>query len=204
MTTHSRDPLLRGLDELADLADGLPAVDRMAGISRKARVHRYRRAGTGVAGLAVVAAGTLGVLQLAAGDGGTEPGVATDGGTDASAAPGGLSVDLEVDAPDSRRLALTYRIHGAATAWTTAGEVSDFAGPAYTAVLVDGEELGGTDGGQMDCRAGAPELAFDETWSGMEVPVPGPGTYTVTVQAPYCGPEGKIVPTEVTQEVTVR
>ncbi len=51
-------------------------------------------------------------------------------------------------------------------------------------------------------------IAFDETWSdeggsGMPVRVPGPGTYTVTVEAPYCGADGLVVDNEVSTTVTV-
>ena len=84
----------------------------------------------------------------------------------------------------------------------------DFSGPSYTSVLLDGRNVGGSDGGAIECRAGAPEIAFDETWtgqggSGMHVRVPGPGTYTVTVEAPYCGADGQVVANEVSTTVTV-
>ena len=32
---------------------------------------------------------------------------------------------------------------------------------------------------------------------------PGPGNYTITIQAPYCGADGKLVPNEVSGTVTV-
>ncbi len=37
----------------------------------------------------------------------------------------------------------------------------------------------------------------------MPVRVPGPGTYTVTVEAPYCGADGLVVDNEVSTTVTV-
>jgi hypothetical protein len=83
----------------------------------------------------------------------------------------------------------------------------DVSGPQYTSVKLDGQEVTGSDGGDIDCRAGAPDIPFDETWragkSLMPVPVPGPGTYTVTVEAPYCGADGHVVANEVSTTVTV-
>ena len=77
-----------------------------------------------------------------------------------------------------------------------------------TGDLHQAEDVGGSDGGDFECRAGAPEIAFDETWrgeggSGLPVRVPGPGTYTVTVEAPYCGADGLVVDNEVSTTVTV-
>jgi len=63
MNIEARDPIFRGLDELARLTDDL-VVDRMPGITRKARTNRRRRVGAGVAALAVVVAGAVGAAQV--------------------------------------------------------------------------------------------------------------------------------------------
>jgi hypothetical protein len=79
MSTESRDPILRGLDELAGLADTDQVGDRMAGISRKARTTRIRRGAAGVACLAVIAAATTYTLvSQPGGDSQGKPGPATN------------------------------------------------------------------------------------------------------------------------------
>lgn len=207
MNTDYRDPVSRGLDELAGLAGHVPADDRMAGITGKARTYRRRKVGAGVAGLALIAAGTVGAVQLLPGDGGSD---GTGFATESSAPPetSGLTIDLTVDPVGQEALDVTYRIRGTATAWSEPGtpEPMDYAGPAYTSIKLDGQDVGGSDGGDMRCRTGAPEIPFDETWKSDvvgPVPVPGPGTYTITVEAPYCGADGKIVPNEASTSVTV-
>jgi hypothetical protein len=208
MNTEARDPILRGLDELAGLTDQVPATDRMAGITRKARTNRRRKVGAGVAGLAVSAAGAFGTAQLLSdGNGSAGPGFADDPPPPAAS---GLTIDLTVEPIGPKTLGVEYRIHGTSTAWTNPDnqQPMDYSGPAYTSVLLDGEAVSGSDGGDMQCRSDAPEIAFDETWSseggaGMPVRVPGPGTYTVTVEAPYCGADGQVVANEVSTTVTV-
>ena len=208
MNTEARDPILRGLDELAGLTDQVPVTDRMAGITRKARDNRRRKVAAGVAGLAVIAAGAVGTAQLLSdGDASTGPGFADDPPPTATS---GLTIDLTVDPIGPKTLSVEYRIHGTATAWSSPDDQQpmDYSGPSYTSVLLDGRNATGSDGGAIECRAGAPEIAFDETWSGqggsgMHVRVPGPGTYTVTVEAPYCGADGEVVANEVSTTVTV-
>jgi hypothetical protein len=207
MNTDARDPILRGLDELAGLTDQVPTTDRMAGITRRARANRRRRVGAGIAALAVIAAGTVGAAQLLAdGDSSSGPGFAEDPTPPPAAT--GLTIDLTANPIDPTTVGVTYRIHGTASAWSdpATGQPMDISGPRYTAIQVDGEELGGTDGGDIECRPDAPEVAFDETFggrSGTPVPVPGPGTYTITVEAPYCGADGEVVANEVSTTVTV-
>lgn len=209
MNTEARDPILRGLDELAGLTDQVPATDRMAGIARKARSNRRRKVGAGVAGLAVIVAGSFGAAQLLSdGDASTGPGFADDPPPPAAS---GLTIDLTVEPIGPKTLGIVYRIHGTSTAWTDPDnqQPMDYSGPAHTSVMLDGRMVSGSDGGAIQCRADAPLIAFDETWSneggaGMPVRVPGPGTYTVTVEAPYCGADGLVIDNEVSTTVTVR
>ena len=189
MNTEARDPVLRGLDELAGLTDDVPALDRMAGITRKARSNRRRKVAAGIACVAVIASGTVGAVQLMSdGKASAGPGIAED---PPPAAPSGLTIDLTVTQSGPKTLDVTYRIHGTATAWSRppTHEPMDVSGPRYTSILLDGMDVGGSDGGDIECRAGAPEVAYDETWKGSDMPVevPGPGTYEITVEAPYCG-----------------
>ena len=67
VNTDARDPILRGLDGVAGLADGDHIDDRMAGISRKARANRNRRLVAGAAGLAIVGAAATGAIELVPG-----------------------------------------------------------------------------------------------------------------------------------------
>ncbi len=209
MNTEARDPILRGLDELADLTDLVPATDRMAGITRKARTNRRRKVAAGVAGLAVIAAGAVGAAQLLSdGDASTGPGIAKDPTPPPAAS--GLTIDMTVDQIGPKTLGVSYRIHGASHAWSDPADNQpmDVSGPSYTSILLNHRNVGGSDGGAIACRPGAPELAFDETWrgedeSGVHVKVPGPGTYTVTVEAPYCGAAGQVVANDVATTVTV-
>ncbi len=86
MNTEARDPILRGLDELAGLTDLVPAPDRMAAITRKARANRRRKVAAGVAGLAIIAAGAVGTAQLLS-DGETSMGWLFPGADHAVAVP---------------------------------------------------------------------------------------------------------------------
>jgi len=108
---------------------------------------------------------------------------------------------------DETTLRVVYRIHGTSTAWSAGdtGRPTNVSGPRYTSIQLDGEDVSGTDGGDIACRAGAHELDYDETFDVSLAPVtiPGPGTYTITIQAPYCGADGKVVPNEVSETVTV-
>lgn len=204
MNTEARDPILRGLDELARLTDDDLAADLMAGITRKVRSNRPRRVGAGVAVLAVIAAGAVGAAQVLADGDSSGPGFAEDPPPPAA---DGLTIDLTVDQVDTTTLSVTYRIHGTSTAWSSpdTGRPMGISGPRSTSIQLDGVDVSGTDGGDIECRAGAPQLAYDETFDVALSPVtvPGPGTYTVTVQAPYCGAEGEVVPNEVSEAVTV-
>jgi hypothetical protein len=206
MNTEARDPIFRGLDNLAGLADADHVTDRLGGISRKARANRIRTRVAGAAAVAAVVAGAVGVVQLLPnGDKDVQP---TPSPT-TSANPSALTIDLGVKQIGRTTLGVVYRIHGTSHEWVYApNETTDISGPKNTRVLLDGQEAGGSDGGDIQCQAETPELAFDETWSGDDgrgviVNVPGPGTYTLTVQAPSCGADGKLVPNEVSQTVTV-
>ena len=42
-------------------------------------------------------------------------------------------------------------------------QYTNVSGPRYTSIQLDGADVSGTDGGDIACRAGAPELAYDET-----------------------------------------
>jgi hypothetical protein len=206
MNTDYRDPVSRGLDELAGLADHVAAADRMASITGKARTYRRRKVGAGIAGLAVIAAGTVGAVQLLPGDGSSAgPGFATDPSTPPETS--GLTIDLTVEPVGPKEVSVVYRIHGTSHAWSSPDDHTpmDDAGPAYTSIKVDGKDVGGSDGGAIECRPGSPEIPFDETWTEPmgSVPVSGPGTYTITVEAPYCGADGKVVPNEVSTSVVV-
>jgi len=152
-----------------------------------------KRTGAGIALALAVVTGSAGLLQL-----GDEPAQAAVGG------PDGLSVDVLASPAGTDHIEVGYRVHGTAGAWSdpTTNEPIDYAGPAYTRILVDGEEQGGTDGGAMVCAEDAPEQEFDETWEPVRVAVPGPGTYEITVDAPYCV-DGATVPHEETVTVTV-
>src|SRR6266545_7535189 len=216
MNTEARDPIFRGLDELAGLADDAHVTDRFAGISRKARTNRIRTRVAGAAAAAVAVAGTVGALQLLAGDDtNNEPAPAPSVGTEspsptASADPSALTIDVTVSQLGRTTLGVVYRIHGTSHEWVYApGETSDISGPQYTRVLLDGEAVGGgVDTEGLQCRAGTPDLPFDQTLQGentggVPVTVPGPGTYTIKIQAPSCGADGKLVPNEISQTVTV-
>lgn len=238
MNDDERDPILRGLDDLAASADDDQVTDRMAVISRKARANRIRKGTAGAACLAVLAVGAVGALQLLPGREtiyvpapASTPSVSAPSAPSTPSAPsapttpsapaspstppatGGLVIDDVIVSQIARTtLGVSFRIHGTSQVWS---EVQDdqplgFAGPRYTRVLLDGQraDAGGDDRSEITCRAGTPEKAYDATvlgqdLKGIHVDVPGPGTYTVTVQAPYCGADGTVVPREVSQTVTV-
>ena len=209
MNTEARDPILRGLDELAGLTDLVPVTDRMAGITRKARANRRRKVAAGVAGLAVIAAGAVGTAQLLS-DGDASTGTGYCEGPDPPPATSGLTIDLTVDPIGPKTLGVTYRIHGTATAWSSPDDHQpmDVSGPHVH------QHPARRPGGRRhrrwrhrvpsrrtrDRRSTRPGRARQ---SGMPVQVPGPGTYTVTVEAPYCGADGQVVDNEVSTTVTV-
>ncbi|MGN6243746.1 MAG: hypothetical protein ACTHQ3_08735 [Motilibacteraceae bacterium] len=57
----------------------------------------------------------------------------------------------------------------------------------------DGSMPGGSDGGDVVCRAAAPLVPLDETFGqGLEHTYPRPGTYTVTFTATACPPVGGV------------
>jgi hypothetical protein len=206
MNTEARDPILAGLDELAGLADADHVTDRLGGISRKARANRIRTRVAGAAAVAVVVAGGVGVVQLLPdGDKDVQP---TPSPT-TPANPSGLTIDLNVNQIGRTTLGVTYRIHGRSPELVYApNETADVSGPISTRVLLNGEEAVGPVDAYVQCQAGTPKLPFDQTWSGDDgrgviVTVPGPGTYEVSVQAPSCGADGKLVRNEATQTVTV-
>lgn len=243
MNTESPDPIFRGLDELAGIADNDNIGDRMPGIARKARIVRNRKRGAiAVASVAFVAAGVVGAAQVLPSfqtyvpppvGGGPTSAVPTPASTPTSsstttskspsaapsstaskpAAPGksnGLTIDLTVNQIASKTLGVSARIHGTAPAWTGP---ADFSGPSSVELLIDGEDAGrlfsNNEVGTLSCEAGTPKVDYDWTWAGgsdgkgAHVEVPSPGTYKLTVKAPYCGANGEVVANEISQDVTV-
>lgn len=223
MSIDPRDPVQRALDELAGLADSAPVADRMSGIARKARRNRARRAAAGAAGVAVVVAGVAGVAQLAPDRGTVDtPGPAVSPTIGTPTTPQAPSPQ-PVDPVSGDGLTTTLTVHqiGPTTLGVlvhTSGTARSYDGPSYTRVLLDGQEATGSeflgvlnqhaDGGPAVCDPDVPPMAFDKTFTdaeqkGLRVDVPGPGTYEVTVQAPYCDADGEPVAYEVSGTVTV-
>lgn len=178
-------------------------------------MNPHHQIGAGVAAL-IVLAGTAGGLVLLDRDpvhhrtlGQTE--VITVGApTPGPERTPGLAIGVHVEPDGPHTVRIGYRVHGMSGTWSdpATGELLDFAGPAYTEVKLDGESVGGSDGGPIECRRGAPTLPYDGAWQeeggeGFAYPVPGPGTYTVTVEAPYCGTDGKVVQRQESVSVTV-
>lgn len=122
-----------------------------------------------------------------------------------------LQIDITANQIGRTTLGVSARIHGMTPKWT--GGYQN-AGPGSATVMLNGEMAGplfsGSELGSIECKAGTAVDAYDTTWSGgfegkgMHVEVPGPGTYTITVQAPYCGSDGNLVPNEVSKKVTVK
>ncbi len=226
MNTEGRDPLFRGLDELAGLSDADHVTDRMAGISRKARANRRRNVAAVGAGLAViVAAGAVGVLQVRPdGDAdslpATNPPTATDPITDPTTDPttapavdpDGITVELDATQVSPDLIGVVVRIQGTSSEWSVGNRSIGVAGAPYSRVLLDGDDYGFVPGpgelGELGCRAGTPEATSDRTVLGSEgkgvlVEVDGPGTYEVSVRAPYCGADGEEIVAEASRTVTV-
>ena len=234
MNTDARDPILRGLDQLAGMADRDEVADRMPGIVRKARTNRNRKVAAGAATfVALLAIGVPSATQvLSGGDATDKPPPAGDPtvgveptapstpvdepAADIESPPSStpvardeLSIDLDVNQIGPTTVGALFRIQGTAQGYN---------GPSYIHVQLDGQQASGSDfleqlnqhgGGEPVCEgAGAPQSTFDQTFTdfeqkGLNVDVPGPGTYTVTVQAPYCDVDGNPVANEVSQTVTV-
>lgn len=180
------DPLHDALEQLARHADHDPAPDRLAGITRRHRAQRNRRAavGAGVATLAVVATG-LAVGAL--------PGVDDD--PDRLAAAGvGLDVSLGIDAADpaTDTYRVTYHVDGTALAVRdpATGDPIDHGGPLGTVVLLDGKNVGGSDGGAVECDPAGRTERYDQRFGPVEVTIPA-GPHDVAVVVEYCGADGR-------------
>lgn len=229
MSHDPSDPITRGLDRLAGLADGDPVGDRMSGINRKARVYRRRKQAVGAAGLALVTAATAGILLLPNGDGArtapppaASPSTATETSAPVSPTPqptasatgrvrtpediAGLRTDVTAQQIGPDTVGVLIRMYG-----TVPG------GPGTIRVLLDGEPATGSPlleqinsigDGTAVCEPGAEKVTVDQTLTdserkGLRVTVPGPGTYTIAVVAPFCQDDGAPALTRDTREVTV-
>jgi hypothetical protein len=144
MNTDARDPVLRGLDELADLADGDHVADRMPGIAGKARATRNRKRVAGALSLVVVAGGAAAALNLAPGlnatktpSPGTQPSATSTLTQSAMAVLDEAKVDVDGDGT-----AETVRILAPATAGDQVLEVAWSSGAAQRAGLPNTMERG--------------------------------------------------------------
>ncbi len=227
MSSEQNDPIVRGLDQLAGLADSDHVAGRMAGIAGKARANRRRKQAVAAATLSVVAVGVAGALLLPlGGENRTAPPPAgtptvatettappsptvtdpTDGPTSAPVDPDGLTIALTAEQIDQAVIGVLPRITG-----TVRGNA-----PSSIRVLVDGQPATGSDfltqinevGGEPVCEVEEGRTTVNLTLTdaerkGLRVDVSGPGTYTIAVVTSYCDPQGVAREERVSQDVTV-
>ncbi|WP_323792108.1 VCBS repeat-containing protein [Nocardioides sp.] len=200
MSSEHRDPIFDTLDQLAGLADGDVAGDRMPDIRRRVRATRRKRmAGVGVAAAAVVAAG-LGLSQLLPEAAEIDP------------APPvgdlGQNVTITAEAPYSDQLRIQVAVEGRSTAYTGADGESVAAGPLSLEVVVDGEVVDESPAAEVSCEPGGEVSTYSVTYPessrrSVVAPVSGPGKHVVEVRAPYCA-DGELVDEVTRTTVTSR
>ena len=196
---NPRDPISESLDRLADLADTEPAGDRMPDIQRRVRATRRRRGATVVAAAAVLAVGGVGIWQGFPGEttapaGHRRPRCRRSSG-DRAWRPG---------CQGTNEVRISFTVTGESTAYADpgTGEATDYAGPRYTEVWVDGKLVIGSDGGDLACEPGGALTSYTIDFHRDEplvVPM-SPGGHKVVIKAPYCA-DGELV--EDTEKVVV-
>ena len=161
------------LDALAHLADHDVVPDRLAGIVRRRRAQRNRRAvaGAGVAALAVIAT-SVGIATVPGGGGDADGQVATPAPTPSAPAPR-LEVALQLRPAGQDTYRVSYRLTGTALAVRdpATGDPVAQGGPLGTRVLLDGKDVGGTDGGSVECDPAGRVETYDQTFGPVEVRV---------------------------------
>ena len=180
------------LETLAHLADHEPAPDRLAGIARKRRAQRNRRAtaGAGVAALAVIAT-SIGVATVPGG-GDADGGIATvdptpvDDGTD-------LDVTLRIVPAGADEYRLTYEVSGTSVPVRNPREqvAAADAGVLSTTVLLDGTEVGGSGEDDNECDPQGAPAPYENSFGPGTLKI-GAGDHTVQVVARYCGLDGSV------------
>jgi hypothetical protein len=180
------------LETLARLADHDPAPGRLAGITRKRQVRRNRSVALGAAvAVAAVGIGSTAVARSTP-DGRGDSTIATSPPGPTPAPVGSLEVALDVRSAGDDTFRVFYQLSGTALPVRDAstGDPIDHGGPLSTRVLLDGEVVGGTDGGFVECDPqGSPET-YDTAFGPVEVLVEA-GNHTLSVEVDYCGPAGE-------------
>ena len=201
MNAAHRDPVLDGLDRLADLADRDAVGDRMPDIRRRARVARRRRmAGVGVAAAAVLALGA-GVWRVLPGE-------------DEMPLPAPQpqleqSVSIEAEAVSSTILEVGFTVSGRSSAYVdNAGGTSVPAGPFTLQLSVDGTPVPDTpDRADVSCEPGGDVSSYSQHFpkknplSRYLVDVPEAGEHTIEVRTTYCA-DGELREANATEVVT--
>lgn len=182
MSAH--DPIFEALDRLADVADRSVTGDRMPDIRRRVRVARQRKV-AGVAAVAVLAVGLGAWLGKPAEDKAPEP--APDPKLEQR-----ITIDVRPQSATSVRFA--YTVSGTSSAYVANGSGAPVpAGPRNTQYFLDGEPVGGTDGGDISCEPDGEVSDYSLRFPGegerprfMQLEVSGPGQHVLEVRAPYC------------------
>ncbi len=186
MNTQHRDPLFESLDRLAGLADDDTRGERMPDIHRRVRQTRRRRAAGIAVAAAVAVAGGVGIWQALPTE--QKPEVVTPRAFQ--------EIALQVDDHGDGNVAISFTVSGTSTTYTDvqSGEVTDYAGPRSTEVLIDGESVTGSDGGDIECTEAGTLKSYSETFFGKRpyIAYAGLGQHTIEVRAPYCD-EGSLV-----------
>lgn len=185
MSTH-RDPLFESLDRLAGLADDDTRGERMPDIHRRVRQTRRRRATGAAVAAAVLAVGGVGIWQA----------LPTDHKTEIVTPHATQEIALQAEDRGDGTVAVTFTVIGRSTTYTDVetGEVTGYAGPRTTEVLVDGKSVTGSDGGDIECTEAGTLKSYEMSFFGKRPYLAhvGLGRHTVEVRAPYCD-EGNLV-----------
>ena len=198
MNAAYRDPILDGLDRLARLADHEVAGDRMPDIRRRARAARQRRvAATAVAAVAALALGVGLWKILPADDEPPQPVLPTPELMQ--------TVAIQPVVVGTTELRISFTVSGRSSDYVTPDGSPVDAGPFGTRLSVDGEEVGGSDPGDVACEAGSEVSSYSLRFPGdrgrYTATVSGPGEHEIVVHAPYCA-DGELVDVPTSMVVT--